>query len=66
METVFISKILKVGTSHGIILPREILNGYKWQRGDYVIFGFAGPDQLYIKRLTDIDMQKIKPQNIIS
>lgn len=60
METIYMTKLVKIGTSHGVIIPTEILNGYHWQRGDFLVFGFAGADQLFLKRLTDLDLQKIK------
>jgi len=66
MESVFITKILKIGTSHGVVIPAEVLRGYHWQRGDFLIFGFAGNEQLYLKRLSDVDLQKLKPNIIIN
>lgn len=61
MQSIFITKIIKVGNSFGVLIPQEILNGYHWQRGDFVIFGFAPNDQLYLKRLTDLEINQIKP-----
>lgn len=46
MQSIFISKIHRIGTSLGIVIPVEILRAYNWQRGDFVIFGFAGGEQL--------------------
>jgi antitoxin component of MazEF toxin-antitoxin module len=66
MQSVFISKILRIGTSEGIVLPRNILNALKWERGDFVVFGFAGNEQIFIKRMTDEDMRKLKPSNFIN
>lgn len=64
MQTIFISKIIKVGTSVGIVIPVEILSGLKWQRGDFVIFGFAGTEQVFIKRLTDVEISNLKPKEL--
>ena len=65
METIFITKIIKVGDSHGVIIPVNILNAYHWQRGDIVIFGFAADQVLFLKRPSDIELQKIKPDATI-
>lgn len=65
-QTVFISKITKIGNSHGITIPQNILNAYNWTRGDVVIFGFAGGDQLYIKRITDKELEQLKPKGPLS
>ncbi len=61
MKSIFITKIAKKGTSLGVIIPTEILNAYNWQRGDVLIYGFAGGDQIYLKRLTDMDIERMKP-----
>ena len=64
MESVFITKIIRVGTSNAVVIPVEILNGYHWQRGDILIFGFAGSEQLLLKRLTDKELKELKPHDI--
>ena len=64
MKSVFITKIAKQGTSLGVVIPIEILNAYHWQRGDVLIFGFAGGDQIYLKRLTDTDLERLSPPQI--
>lgn len=61
MQTFYITKILKIGNSRGIIIPNEILNGLHWERGDHLVFGFAGTEQVFLKRLTDKDMEQMKP-----
>lgn len=66
MESFFITKLIKVGTSQGIVIPREILDAYKWERGDVLVFGFAGTEQLLVKRVSDVEIQKLKPQHEIS
>ena len=60
METIYITKLVKIGTSEGVIIPKEILNGFHWQRGDQLVFGFAQGDQLFIRRLSDYELQNIK------
>ena len=66
MQTVFISKIIKVGSSYGIVLPINIMGAYKWQRGDHVIFGFSDDKALWIKKLSDEELLNLKPQIIPS
>jgi len=61
MESVYITKLVRIGTSEGVVIPQNILQAYHWQRGDFLVFGFAGADQLFLKRLTDEDMKRIKP-----
>lgn len=65
MGTIYLTKISKIGTSQGVIIPKPILNAFRWQRGDALVFGFQGDDQLFIKRLTDIEINQLKPQNDI-
>ncbi len=61
MQTIYITKIREIGTSHGVIIPKPILTALKYQRGDCLVFGFAGHDQLFLRRLTDDEIRKIKP-----
>lgn len=61
MQTVFITKIIKVGSSQGIVIPIPILHGMKWNRGDFVVFGFGGNDQILLRRLTDKELRDMKP-----
>lgn len=60
METIYFSKIIKVGSSQGVAIPKNILQGMKWSRGDLVIYGFSGKDQLTIRRLTDKEIRQMK------
>lgn len=64
MENIFITKIIKIGNSCGLVIPQEILNGFHWQRGDTVVFGFASQGQLYIKKMSDLEMKDLKPHDI--
>lgn len=65
MESIWLAKVLRIGTSNGIVIPREILKAHKIERGDRVIFGFAGNDQIYFRKVTDGDIKKIKGYEII-
>lgn len=62
---VYFTKIIKVGSSHGVVIPVNILNAYNWQRGDFLICGFAGGDQLYLKRPSDAEINLLKPHEDI-
>lgn len=64
MENIFITKLVKIGTSKGIVIPVNILRAYNWQRGDTLIFGFSGGDQLSIKRLSDRDFEYLKSNSL--
>lgn len=60
MQTVFLTKLSKQGSSLGVVIPKAILNTYHWQRGDIFCFGFQGGDQITLKRITDVELEKIK------
>lgn len=60
METIYMTKLVKIGTSEGVVIPKEILNGYHWQRGDLLVFGFMANDQLFIRRLSNDELLRIK------
>lgn len=65
MGTVYLTKLLKIGTSQGIIIPKNILRAYGWQRGDALFFNFTSEDQLFIRRLNDLEINKLKGNVIV-
>lgn len=61
MEQIYIGKIIRVGSSNAIVLPANILQAYNWQRGDHVVFGFNSEQALFLKKLSDDELRKLKP-----
>lgn len=62
MEELYITKIVKVGTSKAVVIPTNVLDGLGWRRGDRVVFTFAADNQLIVKRLDDETIRKLKEQ----
>lgn len=60
METIHITKFVKIGDSMGVIVPSNIRKAYGWERGDILVFVFSSADALTIRRLTDKEIQQIK------
>ena len=60
MEELHITKIVKMGNSLGIIIPSNILKGYKWERGDRLIFGMTADNVLSVKRPSDKEFKELK------
>lgn len=61
MQQIYFTKIMRTGSSDAVIIPKNILQGMKWSRGDHVVFGFGGTDQLTIRRLTDKEIKQLRP-----
>lgn len=59
-HTLHLTKVAKLGTSKGIIIPSEILHTYKWERGDTLVFVFASENALTLRKLTEKEMIHIK------
>lgn len=60
MEDIYTTKIIRVGNSKAVVIPRHILKANNWQKGDHIIFTFAGLECLILKRLTDTDIKRLK------
>lgn len=60
MEEIYITKIVKVGNSKAVVIPTNVMDGLRWERGDRVIFTFAGDDQLIVRRISDEAIRKLK------
>lgn len=65
METMILSKILRIGDSHGIIIPVQVLRAYHLERGDYVVFGFGDKEQIFFKKLSAEELKLLKPDVIL-
>lgn len=63
MDNLYTTKIVKVGTSRAVVIPSNILNGLRWERGDNVIFTFGYDDTLIIKKLDDDTIRRLKNQS---
>lgn len=60
MEDIYTTKLIRVGNSLSVVIPRNILKANNWKKGDHIIFTFAGLECVILKRLTDADIRKIK------
>lgn len=65
LEALHITKLVKVGTSFGIIIPKVISKAYGWERGDVLVYVFASDDTLSIRRLSDKEIRAIKDKERI-
>lgn len=63
MDNLYTTKLVKIGTSRGVIIPTNILTGLNWQRGDSIIFTFGYDDTLIIKKLDDETIRRLKEQS---
>ena len=59
MQPVNFTKIVRMGTSLGIIIPSEILRAYNWKRGDRLVFNFATENLLQVKRPSDVEFKEL-------
>lgn len=66
MEALYLTKLVKMGSSHGIIIPKQLLTGFKWERGDSLVFGLGVDNQLFIRRLSNEEIIKMKPHDIFN
>ena len=60
MENLYFTKIIKVGDSCAIIIPKGILSGVGLQRGDTILFGQFAPGQFSVGMVSDKKIQELK------
>ena len=58
MINVKITKLIKVGDSLGVIIPKNILEALKWERGDQIVFGIYDEQNIIIKKVTNIELKQ--------
>lgn len=61
MEQIRITKISKVGTSHGIIIPRPVLIALNLFRGDQVSIHVLNDTTFVLHKLSDKEYQALAP-----
>lgn len=59
-----IVKVIKVGNSLAVVIPKEIASGLKIKRGDQVIFGVFNENEFCVRRITQKQLQDLKPNDI--
>lgn len=64
MENPNIGKIIKVGTSHAIVIPVSILRALKINRGDRVVFAVYDENIFAVRRLTQEELRGLKPGDV--
>lgn len=60
MQNYTITKIIRIGTSLGVVLPKNILTALTLQRGDQVVFGAGEYDTLIIRKISDEKLLPVK------
>ena len=60
MEQIRITKVIRTGTSLCVVIPKEILQALKIQRGDQVCFGIYDNNSLVIRKILSEEVQGIK------
>ena len=64
METLIITKVIRVGNSNAIVIPRPILKALNIQRGDQMAFGVYADDVICVRKISQSDLRKIKPPSV--
>lgn len=61
MERLYTTKIVKIGSSAGVVIPKEILAACMLERGDQVSFGVISGPTLIMRQISDQEIRRIKP-----
>ena len=65
MRNTYITKIQRVGSSSGVVIPRVVMKAQGIERGDRAIFAVYGERQFCFRILTDKELQELQPKQII-
>lgn len=60
MENLYITKLVKCGSSLGIIIPKQILRAVEMQRGDTIIFGKFEKGSFRVTQIYDAEVRALK------
>lgn len=59
-----VQKVIKIGSSLGVVLPVEVCRGLCIERGDSVAFAVYETDSVMIRKLSRADLEAMKPRPI--
>lgn len=58
------SKVMKVGTSHAIVIPAYIMLALGIERGDYMVFAVYSNDILTMRKMSVEELRALKPEEV--
>jgi len=61
MERLYTTKIMKTGSSLGIVIPRDILGACGWDRGDQLVFAVISGPTVILRQIDQNDINRLKP-----
>lgn len=61
MENPIFGKVIRVGTSEAIVVPKQIREALKIERGDRVMFGVYSGDGFFVKKLSTEELRAMRP-----
>mgnify|MGYP001574047238 CR=1 FL=1 len=61
MENLYITKVVRVGSSIGIITPKGLMKQLGIERGDHVVLGLFATGQFSVRRLTERELNDLRP-----
>jgi antitoxin component of MazEF toxin-antitoxin module len=65
MEVIRIGKIIKIGNSLAVVLPKNVAQELKFERGDLVTYAVYGENSIVIKKVTTEEIKQMKPEDSI-
>lgn len=58
MKYIKTTKVIKNGTSHAVVIPKEILKALHLERGDQIVFGIVDNNTLCLRKVTKEEIYK--------
>ena len=58
--------VIKVGSSLGLVLPRNVIAAMMLERGDHIVFSVIQGPTLVIRQLSDTEIRRLKPAQDIA
>ena len=60
------SKVMKIGTSHAIVIPVYIMIALGIERGDYMVWAVYSGNTITARKMTPDELASLKPAEIIA
>jgi len=63
MENINLTKVIRTGSSLGVVIPVNVIRAMGWERGDILVYTFISDNTLGLKRLSDQEIKTLREIN---
>jgi len=64
MTNTKLSRVTRLGTGLAVVIPVAVLRSLSIKRGDYVVFGVYDENTVVFRKVSSVELDKMKPTDL--